>query len=93
MKAMFFLKNCTGNDAGRSHEQKHRKITTRLLFCIQYLDEKFDNDYNFIQRNTGNCNFFKKSAKAGDFLAKQEIGRLRQEFSWEGWKKWNKSVN
>ena len=64
-----------------------------LLLCIQYFDEKFDNDNNFFQRNTGNYNFLKKSAKAGDILAKQEIGRLRQEFLWEGWKKWNTSVN
>ena len=28
-----------------------------------------------------------------NILAKQDIGRLRQEFPWEDWKKWNPSGN
>ena len=55
-----------------------------LLLCIQYYDKKFDNDSNFFQRNTGNYKFLQNSANSGDILAKQEIGRLRQEFLWEG---------
>ena len=64
-----------------------------LLLRIQYFTEIFDDNNNFFQRNTGNYKFFKKSAKSGDILAKQEMGRLRKEFLWEGWKKWKTSVN
>ena len=51
-----------------------KTITMGLLLCIQYFDEKFDNDNNLFERNTGNYSFFKKSTKAGDILAKQESG-------------------
>ena len=44
-----------------------------LLLCIHYFDEKFNNDKNIFQKNTGNYNFLKKSAKAGDRYLFKEV--------------------
>ena len=77
---------------GGAISKNSEKLSQWGCFFV-YFDEKFDNSKNFFQRNTGNYKFFKKFAKSGDILAKQEIGRLRQEFPWESWKKWKTSIN
>ena len=72
--------------------KKSKKPSQCGCFFV-YFDEKFDNNNNFFKRNAENKKFFKKFAKSGDILAKEAKGRLRQEFPWEVWNKWDASVN
>ena len=70
----------------RGWEEPLVKIAKILMYVVAffvYFDEKFDDNNNFFQRNTGNQKFSKRSAKLGDIcniLAKQEIRTLSQEF-------------
>ena len=70
----------------RGWEEPLVKIAKILMYVVAffvYFDEKFDDNNNFFQRNTGNQKFSKRSAKLGDIcniLAKQEIRTLSREF-------------
>ena len=92
MTAIIFLKHFTGKRLRGAISKNSKKLSQRGCFFV-YFDVKFGNNNNFFQRNTENWKFFKIFAKSEDVLAKQEIGRLRQEFPWESWKKWITSVN